>query len=122
MAEDAESVIREAYGAFNRRDPEAAVALMAPDVEWPDAAAGGFVHGRDAVGAHWREQFESVDPRVEPLDFREDPDGRIAVTVRQAITPDGGESSEQRLVHLYTIRDGLIERMEITDEATTDDE
>ena len=33
----AEQVLRSAYRAFNARDVEAAIALMQPEVDWPNA-------------------------------------------------------------------------------------
>jgi hypothetical protein len=92
------------------------VALMAPDVTWPDVADGGFVHGRDGVREHWSAQFGEVDPRIEPLEFRSRPDGRIAALVRQVVrSTDGEPISDERLTHLYAFADELIERMDIVD-------
>jgi hypothetical protein len=94
---------------------------MSPDVAWPDGSEGGFVHGRDGVREHWREQFEAVDPMIEPGEFRSLPDGRVAVSVRQvARSDDGAVISDEALVHLYTLRDGLIDRMEIVEDPGAD--
>ncbi|MBA3262949.1 MAG: nuclear transport factor 2 family protein [Thermoleophilaceae bacterium] len=48
---DPERLIRAAYRAFNARDLDAAVALMHPDVDWPNAWEGGRVVGRSDVRA-----------------------------------------------------------------------
>jgi NAD(P)-dependent dehydrogenase (short-subunit alcohol dehydrogenase family) len=118
---DRSAPLRRAYRAFNDRDVEAAVAVMSPDVAWPDGSEGGFVHGRDGVREHWREQFEAVDPMIEPGKFRSLPDGRVAVSVRQvARSDDGAAISDEALVHLYTLRDGLIDRMEIVENSGAD--
>ena len=54
-------------------------------------------------------------PRVEPERFTEE-DGRIAVDVHQVVHSREGELlADQRVRHVYTVRDGLIERMEIED-------
>ena len=45
----AEGILRSAYRAFNARDIEAAVQLMHPEVDWPNAWEGGRVVGRGAV-------------------------------------------------------------------------
>jgi ketosteroid isomerase-like protein len=42
-------LLRAAYVAFNARDTDAALALMTPDVAWPKAFKGGFVHGPEEV-------------------------------------------------------------------------
>ena len=61
-----ESLLRAAYEAFNIRDLDAAVALMHPDVDWPNAWEGGRVRGREAVRDYWRRQFEVISSSVEP--------------------------------------------------------
>lgn len=110
--------IRDAYAAFNSRDIEAAVALMTPDVRWPNVAEGGFVHGRDGVREHWRAQFRELNPRIEPLKFREGRDGRSAVEVRQVVySTDGRPLSDERLVHVYSFSDGLIAQMDVIGDA-----
>jgi len=79
-----------AYAAFNRRDIDAVLELMSPDVDWPNGMEGGRVHGHREVRAYWTRQWAVVDPHVEPVrierrssggarSFREDPAG-----------PDGG--------------------------------
>ena len=77
--------LRAAYRAFNARDVEAALELMHPEVEWPNAWEGGRVIGREAVRAYWTRQFESIQSTVEPERFDTRPDGTIAVTVRQTV-------------------------------------
>ncbi len=110
-----EALLRQAYAAFNARDLDAALALMHPDVDWPNAIEGGRVRGHADVRAYWEQQFETIDPRVEPERFTEE-DGRIAVDVHQVVhSRDGELLADQRVRHVYTVRDGLIERMEIED-------
>jgi ketosteroid isomerase-like protein len=46
-----EDLLRRAYAAFNARDLDAALALMHPDVDWPNAIEGGRVAGRPDVRA-----------------------------------------------------------------------
>jgi len=43
---DTKTVIEQAYSAFNKRDIEAALALMTQDVSWPRASEGGKTHVR----------------------------------------------------------------------------
>jgi hypothetical protein len=113
-----EEVLRRAYSAYNQRDVESALELMSEDVTWPDVGDGGFVHGHDEVREHWRQQFSEVDPRIEPLGLRALDDGRVGVDVRQVVrSPDGELISDDRLLHAYTLREGLIERMEIVADA-----
>jgi ketosteroid isomerase-like protein len=114
----AEELVRRAYEAFNARDLDAALALMAPDVDWPNAWEGGRMIGHDAVHEYWTRQWAEIDPRVEPVGVRELPDGRIAVDVHQIVRSRAGELlADTRVEHVYTVRDGLIARMEVLDHA-----
>lgn len=109
-----EELLRLAYDAFNARDIDAAIALMRPDVDWPNGMDGGRVLGRDAVREYWTRQFEVIDSRVEPQGFATDADGRVVVDVHQVVhDAAGGLLSDGYVKHVYTVRDGLIERMEI---------
>ena len=109
-----EELLRRAYEAFNARDVDAALALMHPDVDWPNGMEGGRVLGRDAVREYWTRQFEVIDSRVEPEAFSTDGEGRVVVDVHQVVRDTAGELiSDGRVEHVYTIRDGLVERMEI---------
>ena len=105
--------LKRVYAAFNARDLDTAVSLMHPDVDWPNGWEGGRIQGRDAVRDYWTRQFESIQSNVEPLEFTEAGD-RVAVTVRQVIRDlDGNVLSEGKTSHVYTLRDGLVTRMDI---------
>ena len=110
---DAMEQLKRVYAAFNARDLDTAVSLMHPDVDWPNGWEGGRIQGRDAVRDYWTRQFESIQSNVAPLEFTEAGD-RVAVTVRQVIRDlDGNVLSEGRTSHVYTLRDGLVTRMDI---------
>jgi hypothetical protein len=111
---DAEALLRGAYEAFNARDVEAVVALMHPDVDWPNAFEGGRVHGHDEVRAYWARQFAQIEPTVTPERFTERADGRIAVDIHQVVRSPAGEVlSDGVVVHVYELRDGLVARMDV---------
>jgi hypothetical protein len=102
------------YAAFNARDIEGALTLMHPDVDWPNGWEGGREIGREAVRAYWTRQWAAIDPSVEPLGYTEAADGRIAVDVHQIVRDlEGNVLSDGRVTHVYTLRDGLVERMDI---------
>jgi hypothetical protein len=114
VAADAERALRAAYAAFNARDIEAAIARMHPDVDWPNAMEGTRVHGRAAVRDYWTRQFTMIDSHVEPQAFSAGPDGRVVVEVHQVVRdPSGGLIADQIVEHVYTVTDGLIERMDV---------
>ena len=111
---DAEDLLRRMYVGFNARDVEAVLATMHADVDWPNAWEGGRVEGTDAVREYWTRQFAAIDPRVEPTGFTVREDGRIAVAVHQTVRSLEGELvGEGDVVHVYALRDGLVERMDV---------
>ena len=111
-----EQLLRLAYDAFNARDIEGALALMHADVDWPNAMEGRREHGHDSVREYWTRQFGLIDSHVEPVAFSEDDEGRIVVEVHQVVRhPDGEVISDRIVQHDYTLRAGLIERMDVRD-------
>ena len=111
----AEQLLRSAYDAFNTRDIEAAIELMDPEVDWPNAWEGGRVVGRAAVRDYWNRQFAAVSSKVEPEGFTEEADGSITVDVHQVVhdTSSGELISDSRVRHRYRFEDGLITRMDV---------
>jgi ketosteroid isomerase-like protein len=104
----------EIYEAFNRRDIEPVLALMSPTVEWANGMEGGFVHGRDAVREYWTRQFGLIDGKVEPFAFETDEEGRDVLTVHQVVRDlEGNLIQDTTVQHIYTVRDGSIQKMEI---------
>jgi ketosteroid isomerase-like protein len=113
-----ERLLRRAYAAFNVRDIDGALALMHPDVDWPNGMEGGRERGRTAVRAYWTRQFGLIDSHVEPRRFDIDAAGRIAVEVHQLVRDlDGAVVSDGLVRHVYTFRDGLVARMDIAEAA-----
>jgi hypothetical protein len=109
-----EQLLRQAYAAFNARDIDGALALMHPDVDWPNGMEGGREHGHEAVRAYWTRQFGLIDSHVEPVGFERDDQGRIVVDVHQVVRDlEGSVLSDGRVRHVYTLRDGLVSRMDI---------
>jgi ketosteroid isomerase-like protein len=119
LAGEHEQLLRTTYEAFNRRDIDAVLTTLRPDVDWPNAWEGGRVHGHDAVREYWTRQFAAIDGRVEPVGFSARDDGRVAVEVHQVVKAlDGSVLADQTVTHVYTFRDGLVERMDVIDPAT----
>ena len=101
--------LSELYTAFNARDLDALLAAMTDDVDWPNAWEGGRLRGREAVRDYWTRQWAEIDSRVDAVAITELPDGRVAVDVDQTV--DGQPMGRVR--HVYTLRDGLIARMDV---------
>lgn len=115
-----EPEVRALYEAFNARDIDAAVARMAPAVDWPNGMEGGRMEGVDAVRAYWTRQWALMDPRVDPVKVTDEEQGHVRVDVRQVVRDrQGALLAEGMVVHRYTADgDGRVTRMEILDPST----
>jgi ketosteroid isomerase-like protein len=105
--------LRRAYDAFNRRDIDAVLAILDPEVEWPNVLDGTMVRGRRAVREYWERQFRQIDPHVEPTEIIPHGDGLI-VAVHQIVRDlDGHVLSDSYVAHAYAFRGELIQTMRV---------
>ena len=117
-----QTLIAQAYSAFNHRDIDGALALMSENVSWPKASEGGRVVGKEEIRAYWTRQWREFDPRVEPLEVIEQEGGLTAVKVHQLVKSPGGDVLFDGVVwHVYAIANGLIERMDLKEGETSSD-
>jgi hypothetical protein len=115
-----QTLIAQAYAAFNHRDIDAALALMSENVSWPKASEGGRVVGREEIRAYWTRQWQEFDPHVEPIEVIDREEGKTDVKVHQLVKSLSGDVlSDSEVWHLYTIANGLIERMDLEESEAT---
>jgi len=115
MNQDARQLLQQAYVAFNARNIDAALALMCPDVVWPNGMEGGVVHGHAGIREYWTRQWSMINPTVQPLSIREE-EGRFDVEVQQLVKNLEGQVLVDRIVHhVYRLRGGRIASMEIVE-------
>ena len=109
-----QELISQVYSAFNQRDIDATLVLMSENVSWPKASEGGRVVGKQAIRDYWKRQWAEFDPRVEVLEVVDREMGKTDVKVHQLVKNLKGDVlSDTELWHVYTIANGLIERMDI---------
>ena len=114
MTTQTQDLIKKAYSAFNARDTDTVLSTLHPDVRWSNGWEGGYVQGHDEVRNYWTRQWKELDPNVQPVGFKERPDGQIEVEVHQIVKDMQGNVLFNGIVkHIYTIDDGLIKSMEI---------
>jgi hypothetical protein len=115
--EQTHTIIQRAYFAFNKRDIDGALALMADDVTWPKASEGGKVVGKKEIRAYWMRQWSEFDPHVEPLAITNEDGDRVLVRVHQVVKNLQGEVlSDSEVLHVFTINSGLILAMNLGNE------
>ena len=107
-------LIAQVYSAFNRRNIDDALVLMSENVDWPKASEGGRVVGKKEIRAYWTRQWAEFDPHVEPIEVTDREAGRTDVKVHQRVKNLKGDVlSDQVVLHVFSIANGLIERMDI---------
>ena len=115
-----QTLIAQAYSAFNRRDIDSALALMSENVSWPKASEGGRVVGKEEIRSYWNRQWKEFDPHVEPIEVIDHGAGKIDVRVHQLVKSLVGDVlSDSEIWHAYTIANGLIERMHLKGSETS---
>ena len=102
------------YDDFNARRIDEVLALMHPDVKWPNGWEGGFVHGIPAIRDYWTRQWAAINPSVVPVAINDNGKGTVVVRVHQVVKDLGGAViGDEELDHVYELDGGLIRSMEI---------
>jgi hypothetical protein len=95
---------------------------MSENVSWPKASEGGRVVGKEEIRSYWTRQWKEFDPHVEPLEVIDQERGITNVKVHQLVKSLGGDVlSDSEVWHVYTIANGLIERMDLKEGETSSD-
>ncbi|MQA75366.1 MAG: hypothetical protein GEU88_13655 [Solirubrobacterales bacterium] len=114
MGTEAEESARGLADAITRGDPDAAVAVCDPEVEFLSvlAVSGRAYIGHDGI----REYFDDVSSawtewRVDVHRVAEAPDGRVAIVMTMHMRgKESGAALAQRTGHVWTLRDGKLLR------------
>ena len=111
---DNQTLIANVYAAFNRRDIDGVFASMSESVNWPKASEGGRAVGKEEIRSYWTRQWSEFDPHVEPTEVIDNGQGRTEVRVHQLVKSlQGDVLADGEVWHVYTISNGLIDRMDI---------
>jgi SnoaL-like domain len=117
MTVDKPAFLSHVYERFNARDMETVLATMHEDVLWANGMDGGYVNGRDGVRQYWTRQWAMVDPRVDPVGFSDEPNGKTVVRVHQVVRDLSGTLLfDHEVIHVFSIEDGLIKRFDIDED------
>ena len=110
-----QELLTKTYQAFNARDIETVLAVMHPEVVWPNGMEGGYVYGHQGIRDYWIRQWQLINPHVEPQAFTPTDGGRIVIQVHQVVRDLAGHLlADEQVQHTYSIEEGLIVRMEIS--------
>ena len=111
--------LRTAYEGFGRRDIEAVLSVMDPDIEWDatDALAHtGMYHGHEGV-TEYIQSLEGVweEFNLNPEQFTESGDGAhvmVLGNVRGRLTAND-QDVEARFAHVLQLEDGKVTRLKV---------
>jgi uncharacterized protein len=109
------SLVRRQYAVVG--DRAAGEQLMAPDVVWditPGFPRGGVYTGLDSVLVDFLTPLSQLFTRVSarPEAYFEDGEDHVTVLGAHQLTAHSGQTSAARFVHLWTIRDGRLARLQ----------
>jgi ketosteroid isomerase-like protein len=112
MSQENVALVRSAYEAYNRRDPEAVMACFDPDIDWhvPDSLAwGDHVRGLEAIGKF----FEGLKPYMgddHEVAIGEliDAGDRVVALVRHTGTAPSGERYDVPSIMVWTAAGGKL--------------
>lgn len=118
MTKSEQELLSGLYHAFNRRDIEAVLGVLTPDVAWANAMDGGHEHGRDAVRSYWTRQFDLISSTVTPLSMTRTEDARVLVRVHQVVrSADSGDLlADKEVGHLFSFEGEIVSRFDIAPE------
>ena len=117
MSQENLEIVRLFFDAWNRRDEEALLALVDPEVEYvnsPTAIEPGTRHGTSEALAVVRTQWEFLrDGRTE-IDRTYDRGEEVLALGRVfRLMPEGETRIEDRVLNSVVLRDGKIMRVEV---------
>ena len=112
MSQQNVALVRSAYEAYNRRDPEAVMACFDPDIDWhvPDSLAwGDHVRGLEAIAKF----FEGLKPYMGDrhqvaIDELIDADDRVVALVRHTGVAPSGEPYDVPSIMVWTASGGKL--------------
>lgn len=111
--------LRTAYEGFGRRDLEAVLSVMDPEIEWDatDALAHtGVYQGHEGVAEYLGSLSEAWQEfHLNPEQFTESGDGAhvmVLGSVQGKLAPDG-QDVEARFAHVLQLEEGRVTRLKV---------
>jgi ketosteroid isomerase-like protein len=117
MSPENVKVVNELYDAFARRDIDSVLALVDPQIEFdlsdrlPDE---GIHRGHDAYRLFLKRTFDLWDDfQVEVEDLRDAGDAVVALVHTTATGRASGVATDERVAHVFWLRDGTPYRFKV---------
>jgi ketosteroid isomerase-like protein len=117
MSEENVEIVRAVFEAWNRRDFEAGLRFLAPEIELH--LIGGFVDliggpfkGRDGVLRFWREIAETLGGQIDVDDAVDLGDQVVATITFSGTGAESGVPAKMQNGYVCTFRDGMVSRVD----------
>ncbi len=109
MTDAAADVVVRLHAALDRRDLDAVMVLMHPDVRFENFLDGGELVGLVEVRAFYQRLFDTLSPGFDVLATEILPDGRVRIDMQVAVHDRSGHLwSDSRSGAVYSLADGLV--------------
>jgi ketosteroid isomerase-like protein len=115
MAEGNTQIISSLYEAFSRRDMQALLLLLDPQIEVRQTTLlpwGGTYQGHQGIMSFAASLLEHLDSRVEPEEYVEAGDTVVAIGRTRGRVRANDREFDVRIVHVWTVKDGKALRFE----------
>ena len=105
------------YKAIDAKDVDAILAMLHPEVDFPDQLNDDRrLRGHAAVRAYYEKAFSIIAGESTPTAFHPRPDGTLEVRVHHHVTSiDGALWHDGPVDYSFGFRDGLIARLDRLD-------
>jgi ketosteroid isomerase-like protein len=116
MSQENVEIVRRAWEAAERRDTEVVFALYDPDIVWQShyGPVSGTYHGHEGVRQFFHEWTEALESfRAHAEEFIDAGDSVVVCAMVWARGRGSGVEAEMPQGFLYTVKDGLVTRIEI---------
>ena len=112
MSQQNVALVRSAYEAYNRRDPEAVMACFDADIDWhvPDSLVwGDHVRGLEAIGKFFEglKPYMGDDHEVAIGELIDAGDRVVALVRHQGVAPDGRDYDVPSIM-VWTVAGGKL--------------
>jgi ketosteroid isomerase-like protein len=116
MSEENVEVVRRGFAAFNRGDFDAAIAVFRADAVWHSylAMLEGEVHrGHEAIVKMWADLHDYLSGfQVQPKEFIDCGEAVVVVVEATGTGTGSGAAVAQTWAQLWSLKDGLVSRVE----------
>ena len=115
MAETNSQIISNLYAAFARRDMQALLQWIDPQIEITQTTElpwGGTFQGQPGLMSFAGKLLQSVDSQVEPQELVEAGDRVVAIGRTRGHVRANNKEFDVRAVHVWTLKDGKVLRFE----------